>query len=137
MFCGWTKEFEKRFFGSFVRVNLCEFSFQVLSACPVKTPTLLDQGNSIKQSIQFNSIHIPLPFDVFFVSHHFYYCFHLIVAHMLYLLSSFIFPTWLKLTFFFSSLFSPLCSCHLLYNSHCSPQWSESTRSLISSQYSI
>jgi len=55
LFCGWTKEFEKRSFGSFVRVNLCELSFQVLSACPVKTPTLLDQENSIKQSIQFDS----------------------------------------------------------------------------------
>ena len=58
MFCGWTKEFEKRFFGSFVRVNLCELSFQVLSACPVKTPTLLDQENSIKQSIQFQFTHM-------------------------------------------------------------------------------
>jgi hypothetical protein len=50
--CGWTKAFEKRSFGSFVGVNMCELSFQVLFACPVKTPTLLDQENSIKQSIQ-------------------------------------------------------------------------------------
>ena len=33
LICGWTKEFEKIFFGSFVVVNLCELSFQVLSAC--------------------------------------------------------------------------------------------------------
>jgi hypothetical protein len=33
LFCGWTKEVEKRFFGSFVGVNLCDLSFQVLS-CP-------------------------------------------------------------------------------------------------------
>jgi hypothetical protein len=53
-----TKEFEKRSFGSFVVLNLCELSFQVLSACPVKTPTLLDQGiqsNNQFNSIQFNS----------------------------------------------------------------------------------
>ena len=53
-------------------------------------------------------------------------------------LSSFILPTCLKLTIFFFSLRqSPFCSCHLLYNSHCNPQWSESTRPLISIQYSI